>query len=606
MGEPGHNEGFPRPKSPANRQEAVYRFLTFLLLSFASALTIGQPAVPIPVPVPSFPDIREAESSATATIPLSPGETIVVLSTLGASYDNDSAVVCVRESLEETDPPMRLVSAKTVRESIFSQSDDLILPSRRQDWNETWNRPQVQATINELNLRYIIEIAVQQEELPGSFHYTIAGTLFEETVRLEAKIWDVAQQTFTGSLMIQTGSELKGVFFFGVAIFGFPRFGAESHACKNLAKSIVAVIAEGELPEEIHEYYRQAAVRKVQLQEEAEREVELGVERVYAAATYTLARDYGDPTYLRRLAEQGNQVAAVAMARDFGELSYLRKLAEKGNYESAFTLAQEAGELVFLKRLAEQGDYQAAYYLFSLTGNSEFLERLAEQGNERAIAELYRVAAVTTAQDRREALAKSVERGDTKTAYRMYRRNPNTVNAWRWLCAAANGLHSKAQEKVGYWHRASIWSKGQIKLLRDVGVRPDDRIAYMWYTLALTEENSSTLLDIRDNHIAKQLSNSQIVQAEQMLRDWKPGDCPSAEFRLPESRSFEQASRVRSDRKKYASVEGNAVAESLAALRIQHEKGALSDEEYMQRQRDIINEYTRKTRASLRSDVPSD
>ena len=53
-----------------------------------------------------------------------------------------------------------------------------------------------------------------------------------------------------------------------------------------------------------------------------------------------------------------------------------------------------------------------------------------------------------------------------------------------------------------------------------------------------------------------------------------------------------------------AASQGKAVAESLAALKVLHERGVLSDEEYMQKQRDIINEHTRKTRASLTDDAP--
>ena len=62
--------------------------------------------------------------------------------------------------------------------------------------------------------------------------------------------------------------------------------------------------------------------------------------------------------------------------------------------------------------------------------------------------------------------------------------------------------------------------------------------------------------------------------------------------------------KAKTDEEAKAAADAKAVAESLAALKILHDQGVLSDEEYMQKQREIINEHTRKTQASLRGDVP--
>jgi hypothetical protein len=63
-----------------------------------------------------------------------------------------------------------------------------------------------------------------------------------------------------------------------------------------------------------------------------------------------------------------------------------------------------------------------------------------------------------------------------------------------------------------------------------------------------------------------------------------------------------QVSEARAGRKQDAAADAKAVAESLAALKILHDQGVLSDEEYMQKQRAIINEHTRRLEASLRGD----
>jgi hypothetical protein len=52
-------------------------------------------------------------------------------------------------------------------------------------------------------------------------------------------------------------------------------------------------------------------------------------------------------------------------------------------------------------------------------------------------------------------------------------------------------------------------------------------------------------------------------------------------------------------RKQDAAADSKAVAESLAALKSLHEQGVLSDEEYMRKQREVINEQTRGIRAEL-------
>jgi hypothetical protein len=79
-----------------------------------------------------------------------------------------------------------------------------------------------------------------------------------------------------------------------------------------------------------------------------------------------------------------------------------------------------------------------------------------------------------------------------------------------------------------------MWKHSQhesIEWLReDIGVRPDDHVAYMWYTLA-GANGSPVALHLRE-YVARDMTSTDITKAEQMTRDWKPGDCPSAEHRL--------------------------------------------------------------------------
>ncbi len=114
----------------------------------------------------------------------------------------------------------------------------------------------------------------------------------------------------------------------------------------------------------------------------------------------------------------------------------------------------------------------------------------------------------------------------------------------------------------------------------------------MWYTLAITNGDKSALT-VRDYHVAKTLSDNEIAQANQMAREWKPGDCPSADSRLPTSGSFIEAMNKKrwAKPKVYAKSEANALVEALAALKYQLQKGEIIDEEYMRKQREIVDEF---------------
>lgn len=146
-------------------------------------------------------------------------------------------------------------------------------------------------------------------------------------------------------------------------------------------------------------------------------------------------------------------------------------------------------------------------------------------------------------------LKRVIRASDADTAFELYQTlsdNRKTIKAaWVSLCKAANNGHAQAQLEVGLWHRTSVWKQAQAgtnselqKKLAWIGdalrIQSDDRIAYMWYTLA--ETNSLQGLAGARDYIADGMTPAQIAQAEQLAHDWKPGDCPSAtnQLRLPE------------------------------------------------------------------------
>jgi hypothetical protein len=136
------------------------------------------------------------------------------------------------------------------------------------------------------------------------------------------------------------------------------------------------------------------------------------------------------------------------------------------------------------------------------------------------------------AEDRSEETRKLAEEGDAKAMYHVYRgmRNDHIepVSAWEWLCKGADLGYENAQIEVAYWHRESNWEyarPNRIEWLRKAKIRADDRIAYLWYTLAAKGDDKR--LRIRDNLFSETLSEKEIAEAKDMVSNWKPGQCQS-------------------------------------------------------------------------------
>ena len=129
-----------------------------------------------------------------------------------------------------------------------------------------------------------------------------------------------------------------------------------------------------------------------------------------------------------------------------------------------------------------------------------------------------------------EEAMRQAENGNGTAAYALYWQlsgeRQTFAEAWKWLCLAANGGYGAAQRSVGNRYETLTWEFNieRLRWLRDeVGIQPDNRVAYMWYTLAASSGKE---------YVAAVMTPDEVAQAEQMVRDWKPGDCPSAEHRL--------------------------------------------------------------------------
>lgn len=101
--------------------------------------------------------------------------------------------------------------------------------------------------------------------------------------------------------------------------------------------------------------------------------------------------------------------------------------------------------------------------------------------------------------------------------------NWDIKSVWNNICHEANAGSGPAQILLAYWHRTDLITS-KAPLFRSE-LQLDDRVAYMWYRLA--EENKALGAIEGRQHMSTRLSHEELIEAEQMAHDWKPGQCPS-------------------------------------------------------------------------------
>ena len=175
-------------------------------------------------------------------------------------------------------------------------------------------------------------------------------------------------------------------------------------------------------------------------------------------------------------------------------------------------------------------------YDFNLEQETRMLMRLADQDD--AIAKrLWEQSRTYKSLERKsqeesslEVTTKLAEAGDPKAMYQVYLTMYDLYieprAAWTWLCKAADKGHENTRIEVAYWHRKSNWGlaeSSRITWLRNAPVHADDRIAYLWYTLAAN--GNEKRLRIRNDLFMETLSRKEVTEANIMVRSWKPGQC---------------------------------------------------------------------------------
>jgi TPR repeat protein len=109
----------------------------------------------------------------------------------------------------------------------------------------------------------------------------------------------------------------------------------------------------------------------------------------------------------------------------------------------------------------------------------------------------------------REQLANA---GDPEAQMQLYYSNPYAPDALRWLCRSADQSHPHAMNELATYY----WTGRR-------GIEQDLTRAYLWYSLAVRAGHEEYRWKLRE--VAGSITHEQRARAEEMLADWRPGQC---------------------------------------------------------------------------------
>lgn len=183
------------------------------------------------------------------------------------------------------------------------------------------------------------------------------------------------------------------------------------------------------------------------------------------------------------------------------------------SYELRVELAR-LGVIDPLEALASSGDLQASVDLYQISGILRPLEQLAESGDPIAVGMLKNdprgPARMVGGLSRREILERA-EQGDPDAQLQVYY-DPNEDTRHIWLCRAADNGNPEARYRL-----AVLYESGA------EGLAQNSLQAQVWYTLATYSGHRWGYTNAR--RLAGSAPSSEATQLQELLREWRPGQC---------------------------------------------------------------------------------
>ncbi len=126
-------------------------------------------------------------------------------------------------------------------------------------------------------------------------------------------------------------------------------------------------------------------------------------------------------------------------------------------------------------------------------------------------------------QSKLDRLTRRANDGDLDAQYELglIHQAASSGKAKMWVCRAANNGLARAQTHMGHWYNED---RKQEDLWPFIDIRPDNREAFVWYSLA--EANGNIFAsNFRNNLESESMSSDEIAKARNLLSRWKPAYC---------------------------------------------------------------------------------
>ncbi len=213
--------------------QPISRLIVLLLLVFSAAC----------VPIPNAGEIEDVDIPFHEEAFLTPGEGVVVFGGSDDAIGRDYFAICLREELRAGNPPVRLIPTTDFQDSLFPWFEPDTRPHNDEELLSFFQRPDVQARIQALNLRHFLMVTGSTSEGKGAGVEAIAVGIYgaKHRSRLTAKVIDLKDVSVLGNASVEAAAAggFAHVMIYGVILV--PTTG--STACEGLSRQLVAVFS---------------------------------------------------------------------------------------------------------------------------------------------------------------------------------------------------------------------------------------------------------------------------------------------------------------------------------------------------------------------------
>ncbi len=208
---------------------------TIRLMTFAAGCLLAG-CVPVPVPA----DIEDVDMPFYEEALLAEGEAVTVLSAAEDRTGRDDIADCLREGLQEANPPVRVIPAGAFRDTFFPWFEPGTAPKTEEDWAALLARPLVKARVAELDVRFLLEVqgSHTEGETKGVEAVAVGAVGAEVRDRVTAKLRDPKRATSIGAAAVESAGHnvLVHVMIYGIIILPM----TETAACRELGRQLAA------------------------------------------------------------------------------------------------------------------------------------------------------------------------------------------------------------------------------------------------------------------------------------------------------------------------------------------------------------------------------